>query len=135
MLFERCRASGSLRIIFKGFHMDKLIRESGKLWICLVVIFLSFGPFDARGQEDSDPKQPTAADLNKTETGVPTAASESTDRVLEVIKKVLTYPLIKLGKGNLTLQSLLILGLLFIFVLVAEKIVRERIIMCIFDKT
>ena len=115
--------------------MDKLIRGSGKLWICLAVLFLSFGPFEVRGQEDSDRTQPTSEDLNKTETGVSTTASESTDRVLEVIKKVLTYPLIKLGKGNLTLQSLLILGLLFIFVLVSEKIVRERIIMRIFEKT
>jgi len=115
--------------------MDKLIRGSGKLWICLAVLFLSFGPFEVRGQEDSDRTQPTSEDLNKTETGVSTTASESTDRVLEVIKKVLTYPLIKLGKGNLTLQSLLVLGLLFIFVLVAEKIVRERIIMRIFEKT
>ena len=41
-----------------------------------------------RGQEDSDRTQPTSADLNKTETGVSTTASESTDRVLEVIKKV-----------------------------------------------
>jgi len=35
----------------------------------------------------------------------------------------------------LTLQSLIILGILFVLVIVIEKIVRERVIMRIFDKT
>ena len=108
--------------------MDKFIKGTGKLWVFLMVGFLCFGLFEVHGQ-------PELVDSNKTESVSPEATSESVGEVLEVIKKVLTYPLIKLGKGSLTLQSLLLLGLLFILVLVAEKIVRERIIMRIFEKT
>ena len=52
----------------------------------------------------------------------------------EFVKKILTYPLIKMGDSSLTLQSLLILGILFVLVIVIEKIVRERVIMRIFEK-
>jgi small-conductance mechanosensitive channel len=93
-----------------------------------MVCFLCFGLFEVHGQTES-------VDSNKTESVSAESASESGGSVLEVIKKVLTYPLIKMGKGNLTLQSLLILGLLFIAVIIAEKIVRERVIMRVFDKT
>ncbi|MBC8325290.1 MAG: mechanosensitive ion channel [Verrucomicrobia subdivision 3 bacterium] len=57
------------------------------------------------------------------------------ERTWEIIRDILTYPLIKMGDGSLTLQSLLILGLLFAVVLVMEKVVRERVIMRIFEKT
>ena len=57
------------------------------------------------------------------------------DKTWEIIKEVLTYPLIKMGAGNITLQSLLILCVLFVVVLLLEKIVRERVIMRIFEKT
>jgi small-conductance mechanosensitive channel len=93
-----------------------------------MVCFLCFGLFEVHGQSES-------VDSNKTESASPESASESGGSVLEVINKVLNYPLIKMGKGNLTLQSLLILGLLFIAVIIAEKIVRERVIMRVFDKT
>ncbi len=93
-----------------------------------MVCFLCFGLFEVHGQTES-------VDSNKTESVSAESASESGGSVLEVIKKVLTYPLIKMGKGNLTLQSLLILGLLFIAVIIAEKIVRERVIMRVFEKT
>jgi small-conductance mechanosensitive channel len=93
-----------------------------------MVCFLCFGLFEVHGQ-------PESVDSNKTESASPESASESGGSVLEVINKVLNYPLIKMGKGNLTLQSLLILGLLFIAVIIAEKIVRERVIMRVFDKT
>jgi small-conductance mechanosensitive channel len=93
-----------------------------------MVCFLCFGLFEVHGQTES-------VDSNKTESVSAESASESGGSVLEVINKVLNYPLIKMGKGNLTLQSLLILGLLFIAVIIAEKIVRERVIMRVFDKT
>jgi small-conductance mechanosensitive channel len=57
------------------------------------------------------------------------------DKTWEIIREVLTYPLIKMGEGSLTLQSLLILGVLFALVLLLEKILRERVIMRIFEKT
>ena len=57
------------------------------------------------------------------------------DKTWEIIKEVLTYPLIKMGEGSITLQSLLVLCVLFVLVLLLEKIVRERIIMRIFEKT
>ena len=57
------------------------------------------------------------------------------DKTWEIIKEVLTYPLIKMGAGSITLQSLLILCVLFVVVLLLEKIVRERVIMRIFEKT
>ena len=57
------------------------------------------------------------------------------DKTWEIIKEVLTYPLIKMGEGSITLQSLLVLCVLFVLVLFLEKIVRERIIMRIFEKT
>ena len=57
------------------------------------------------------------------------------DKTWGIIKEVLTYPLIKMGAGNITLQSLLILCVLFVVVLLLEKIVRERVIMRIFEKT
>ena len=44
------------------------------------------------------------------------------DKTWEIIKEVLTYPLIKMGAGNITLQSLLILCVLFVLVLLLEKI-------------
>ena len=100
-----------------------------------------FRAFAVYGQVGSNSTQSMASDLNETNATAtaaeidPAAESDSAGGVLEVIKKILTYPLIKMGKGNLTLQSLLILGLLFILVIVAEKIVRERIIMRIFEKT
>ena len=59
----------------------------------------------------------------------------SMDKTWEIIKEVLTYPLIKMGEGSITLQSLLVLCVLFVLVLFLEKIVRERIIMRIFEKT
>ena len=93
-----------------------------------MVCFLCFGLFEVHGQSES-------VDSNKTASVSSGSASESGGSVLEVINKVLNYPLIKMGKGNLTLQSLLILGLLFIAVIIAEKIVRERVIMRVFDKT
>ncbi|MDG2214333.1 MAG: mechanosensitive ion channel [Verrucomicrobiota bacterium] len=93
-----------------------------------MVCFLCFGLFEVHGQTES-------VDSNKTESVSAESASESGGSVLEVINKVLNYPLIKMGKGNLTLQSLLILGLLFIAVIIAEKIVRERVIMRVFEKT
>ncbi len=57
------------------------------------------------------------------------------DKTWDIIREVLTYPLIKMGEGSLTLQSLLILGVLFAVVLLLEKIIRERVIMRIFEKT
>ena len=89
------------------FRMDTLIGRRERVWVSLMVCFLCFGLFEVHGQTES-------VDSNKTESVSAEAASESGGSVLEVIKKVLTYPLIKMGKGNLTLQSLLILGLLFI---------------------
>ena len=108
--------------------MDTLIGRKESVWVSLMVCFLCFGLFEVHGQ-------PESVDSNKTESASPESASESGGSVLEVINKVLNYPLIKMGKGNLTLQSLLILGLLFIAVIIAEKIVRERVIMRVFDKT
>ena len=57
------------------------------------------------------------------------------DKTWEIIREVLTYPLIKMGEGSLTLQSLVILCVLFAVVLLLEKILRERVIMRIFEKT
>jgi small-conductance mechanosensitive channel len=57
------------------------------------------------------------------------------DKTWEIIREVLTYPLIRMGESSLTLQSLLILGVLFALVLLLEKILRERVIMRIFEKT
>jgi small-conductance mechanosensitive channel len=115
--------------------MEKLTKGRGVFWSFLSISILCFGLFTVYGQVGSNSTQSTASDLNKTNTSPPAAESDSPGGVLEVIKKILNYPLIKMGKGNLTLQSLLILGLLFILVIVAEKIVRERIIMRIFEKT
>ncbi|HCE06868.1 MAG TPA: hypothetical protein DEQ62_11125, partial [Verrucomicrobiales bacterium] len=49
--------------------------------------------------------------------------------------KVINYPLFKLGENSITLKSLLVLGILFILVIVLEKVVRERVVMRIFEKT
>ena len=43
--------------------------------------------------------------------------------------KVINYPLFKLGENSITLKSLLVLGILFILVIVLEKVVRERVVM------
>ena len=115
--------------------MEKLIKGSGSFWICLAVGIHLFGLFGAYGQEGSNATQPGAPDLNETTATDPVVEPDSSDGVLEVINKVLTYPLIKMGESNLTLQSLIILGILFVLVIVIEKIVRERVIMRIFDKT
>ena len=115
--------------------MEKLIKGSGSFWICLAVGIHLFGLFGAYGQEGSNATQPVAPDLNETTATDPVVEPDSSDGVLEVINKVLTYPLIKMGESNLTLQSLIILGILFVLVIVIEKIVRERVIMRIFDKT
>ena len=115
--------------------MDTLIGRSERVWVFLMIGFLCFGFFEVHGQSESNGTRSLALDLSKTETVGPEVTAKSAGRVLEVIKKVINYPLIKMGKGNLTLQSLLILGLLFILVIIAEKIVRERIIMRVFDKT
>ena len=121
--------------------MDKLIKGSGKFWICLAIGLLWAGLFEAHGGAESNGTQPVASDLNETNATAnaaetdPAAESDSVSGVLGVIKKVLTYPLIKMGESNLTLQSLIILGILFVLVIVIEKIVRERVIMRIFEKT
>ncbi len=49
--------------------------------------------------------------------------------------KVINYPLFKLGENSITLKSLLVLGILFILVIVLEKVVRERVVMRVFEKT
>ena len=121
--------------------MDKLIKGSGKFWICLAIGLLWAGLFEAHGGAESNGTQPVASDLNETNATAnatetdPGAESDLVRGVLGVIKKVLTYPLIKMGESNLTLQSLIILGILFVLVIVIEKIVRERVIMRIFEKT
>ena len=44
--------------------MDKLIKGSGKFWICLDIGLLWAGLFDAHGQGGSNGTQPVASDLN-----------------------------------------------------------------------
>ncbi len=48
------------------------------------------------------------------------------ERTWDIIQNVLTYPLIKMGEGSLTLQSLLILGVLFAVVLVNDNLQQFR---------
>ena len=115
--------------------MDKLIRGNDRLWICLVAIILCFGLFELQGQPESNGTQPASVDSNKTVTAGPAVESESSGGIVEVIKLVITYPLIKMGKGNLTLQSLIVFGFLVVVVIFAEKIFRERFVMRIFEKT
>ena len=121
--------------------MEKRFKFISNFWVCLAIGILWSGLFEAHGQAESNETQPLASDFNETnatanaEETDPDAESDSAGGVLGVIKKVLTYPLIKMGESSLTLQSLLILGILFVFVIVIEKIIRERVIMRIFDKT
>ena len=121
--------------------MDKLMRGRWKLWVCLAVGFLWFGLLNAaEPAAESNVPQPAVPDLNKTATANPAetdsvAEADADNGGLELIKIILTYPLIKMGESSLTLQSLLILGILFVLVIVIEKIVRERVIMRIFEKT
>ena len=51
------------------------------------------------------------------------------------VAKVINYPLFKLGENTITLKSLLVLGIFFVLVIVLEKVVRERVVMRIFEKT
>ena len=115
--------------------MRKLIWGNDRVWVCLLGIIFCFGLFELHGQPESNGTQPGAVDTNKTETGGPAVGSESSGGIIEVIKLVITYPLIKMGKGNLTLQSLIVFGFLVVVVIFAEKIFRERFVMRIFEKT
>ena len=121
--------------------MEKRFKLISNFWICLAIGLLWAGLFEAHGGAESNGPQPVASDLNETNATAnatetdPAAESDSVSGVLGIINKVLTYPLIKMGESNLTLQSLIILGILFVLVIVIEKIVRERVIMRIFDKT
>jgi len=120
--------------------MVTLMRGTQKFRGFLAVFVLWYGISDVYGQGEPNGTQTTVGDQNQTAT-----ASEKDDDSLaepsadggglELIKKVLTYPLIIMGDSSLTLQSLLILGILFVLVIVVEKLVRERVIMRIFEKT
>ncbi len=134
MSFEYCRLVVGAHNFF-GLSMDKLIRGNDRLWICLVAIILCFGLFELQGQPESNGTQQAAVDSNKTETDGPVVESESYGGIIEAIKLVITYPLIKMGEGSLTLQSLIVFGFLVVVVIFAEKIFRERFVMRIFEKT
>ena len=113
--------------------MEKLTKVSEQFRVFLAVAILGFGLFGAYGQADSNETRPVEVDLNKTEETSRSVGTPGT--VLGIIKKILSYPLVKMGDSNLTLQSLFILGFLIVVVIFAEKIFRERIIMRIFEKT
>ncbi len=120
--------------------MVTLIRGAGKFCILFSILLLWSGISETYGQGEPNGTQTAVGDQNQTATanGAETdsvAESDTDNDGLELIKKILTYPLIKMGESSLTLQSLLILGILFVLVIVIEKIVRERVIMRIFEKT
>ena len=120
--------------------MVTLIRGTGKFWVFLAIGILWSGISEAYGQEEPNGTEAAIGDQNQTATASgtetdPLAESDADNGGLELVKKILTYPLIKMGESSLTLQSLLILGILFVLVIVIEKIVRERVIMRIFEKT
>ena len=74
-----------------------------------------------------------AADENAS--AAPAVLVEAESKSGTTFSSVINYPLFKLGENSITLKSLLVLGVLFILVFVLEKIVRERVVMRIFEKT
>ena len=68
-----------------------------------------------------------AADENASDSATALEEVGSVSRV--TFTKVINYPLFKLGENSITLKSLLVLGILFILVIVLEKVVRERVVM------
>ena len=96
--------------------MVTLIRGAGKFWIFLAFGILWSGISEAYGQGEPNGTQTAIADQNQTATANPAEAdsltgSDTDNGGLELVKKILTYPLIKMGDSSLTLQSLLILGI------------------------
>ena len=60
---------------------------------------------------------------------------DSLQSVYEFARTVLTYPLFPMGDRHVTLGGLLFLVLLFAIVVIASRIIRDRIIMRVFEKT
>ncbi|MBL69757.1 MAG: mechanosensitive ion channel protein MscS [Verrucomicrobiales bacterium] len=60
---------------------------------------------------------------------------EMLNSIYEVAHRVLTFHLFKMGEGHVTLGGLLFLGILFVLIIIGERVFRERVIMRIFDKT
>lgn len=103
-------------------------------WVWLLVGWLWLGPVHCPGAEanGTDGSPTTVADTNGTTDG--TGNDGALGRTWAVVKKIFTYE-IKLGTISLTLKGILLLLLLFGAVIIAEKIIRERVIMRIFEKT
>ncbi|MEE2812931.1 MAG: mechanosensitive ion channel domain-containing protein [Verrucomicrobiota bacterium] len=60
---------------------------------------------------------------------------ETLQRIYEVAQVILTYPLFPMGERYVTLGGLLFLVLLFAIVVILARMIRDRIIMRIFEKT
>lgn len=91
-------------------------------WLILMCLVMSLGIGGMLAANDGN------ATVKVVEADTPTTAGNT-------VAKVINYPLFKLGENTITLKSLLVLGILFVLVIVLEKVVRERVVMRIFEKT
>ena len=100
------------------------------LWTFLAVGFFCIGLASIELAAAEANATASAADTNQT------AAENSPelDSVWGVIKAVFTYEL-KLGAMRVSLNGVLLLLLMFGLVIMLEKVIRERVIMRIFEKT
>ncbi len=60
---------------------------------------------------------------------------ETLSNILTQLHQVLEYPLVKVGPTQVTLASLLILGLLFGLVLVTERLLRQQLLQRVLKRT
>ena len=114
--------------------MELLIRGLGRPWLWLMAGLFCSGILHAAGI-DANATPPALVENNQT------AAADDSEadsgpllRAWEITRKIFTYE-IRIGAMHLTLQGILLLLLMFVAVVVAEKIIRERVIMRIFEKT
>ena len=100
------------------------------IWALLAAVFFCLGP--GLGQLTAADSNATAAvgDANQTAT----APALEIDSAWGLIKTIFTYEL-KLGAMRVSLNGVLLLLMMFGLVIVLEKVIRERVIMRIFEKT
>jgi small-conductance mechanosensitive channel len=111
--------------------MELLLRGMRRPWLWLMAGLLCGGFFHAQAQ-DANATQP--APVEKTQSAAGDSDSSTLAKAWEIIQKIFTYE-IRIGAMHVTLQGILLLLLMFVAVVVAEKIIRERVIMRIFEKT
>ena len=113
--------------------MELLLRGMGRPWLWLMAGLFCTGFLHAAGV-DANAAPPAPVENNQTTAGDSEADSSTLARAWEITRKIFTYE-IRIGTIRLTLQGILLLLLMFVAVVVAEKIIRERVIMRIFEKT